>query len=262
MAMPPGSPQISPDGRYWWDGKAWQPMPPATSAPPPSPAEAPPSWLATPAPAAQAPAPEPVAYTPPPVYPQQPAPAAWMTPGPPRSRMTTYVTALVLIAVLAAGGFVAWQMTSHTEYTASVQASPSPTMSDYERADRFLNVDLGPALIETNDAVPGVTKNCNSSLPPACKDALVTLNSAMIDLGNAIQNNQRDIPVCIGPAVDQFRNDWQSMEQGLSTAIQGFNQSNRTLILDGLQRFSEVGQFMKPDVDRINKAQQTCSKTI
>src|SRR5262245_40969282 len=241
---------------------------PAAAVPPP-PVAAPaaveqaPSWLATPpAAAAPAPQPEPVAYEPQPVYPQQPAPAAWMAPAPQRSSMTTYVTAAILIGVLAAGGFVAWQMTSHTEYTASVQASPSPTVPDYERADRFLNVDLLPALQEVNNAVPAVNKNCTSTLPPACKDALITLNTAMIDLGNAITNNQKDIPVCIGQAVSQFQNDWQTMEQGLSTAIQGFQQNNRSLIVDGLQRYAVVAQYMKPDVDRINTAEQTCSKTL
>jgi hypothetical protein len=265
MASPPGAaPQISPDGHYWWDGQAWQPMPaaPALAAATAATEQAP-SWLATPSAAeAPAPQPEPVAYQPEPVYPQQPAPMAWATPAPPHSSTMTYVTAAILIGVLAAGGFVAWQMTSHTEYTASVEASPSPTISDYERADRFLNVDLLPALQETTNAVPAVNKNCTSSLPPPCKDALITLNNAMLDLGTAITNNQKDIPVCIGTAVNQFQNDWQGMEQGLSTAIQGFNQDNRSLIIDGLQRYAAMAKFVKPDVDRINTAEKTCSKTL
>jgi hypothetical protein len=271
MASPPGSPPISPDGHYWWDGQAWQPMPAAAPAPAPAPAavEAAPSWLAAPPAASAAPAPAAVAYQPQPAYEQQayqaqydPAPAAWMAPEPPRSRTMTYVIALVLIGIVGAGGYLAYQMTAQNNYTASVQASPSPTISDYERADRFLNVDLLPALQEVNNAVPTVNKNCNSTLPPACKDALITLNTAMIDLGNAITNNQKDIPICIGTAVSQFQNDWQTMEQGLTTAIQGFSQNNRTLIIDGLQRYAEVGQFLKPDVDRINAAEKTCSKTL
>jgi hypothetical protein len=264
MASP--SPPISPDGHYWWDGQAWQPMPTATPPPQaPAPAEAAPSWLAAP-PAAAAPAA--VAYEPQPEYQAQPqyqpgpAPAAWMAPEPPRSRMTTYVLAIVLIAVIGAGAFIAYQMTAKTDYTASVQASPSPTISDYERADRFLNVDLLPAVQELNSSVPAVNQNCNSTLPPACKDALITMNSAMIDLGNAITNNKKDIPVCIGTSVAQFQNDWQTMEQGLSTAIQGFQQNNRSLIADGLQRYAAVAQFVKPDVDRINAAEKTCSKTV
>ena len=39
---PPGA-VISPDGRYWWDGRAWEPVPPPPPAPPPAP---PPSPLA------------------------------------------------------------------------------------------------------------------------------------------------------------------------------------------------------------------------
>lgn len=29
----PSPPQMSPDGRFWWDGQAWQPMPTAPSIP-------------------------------------------------------------------------------------------------------------------------------------------------------------------------------------------------------------------------------------
>ncbi len=29
-ARPDHAPVLSPDGRHWWDGQRWQPMPPAT----------------------------------------------------------------------------------------------------------------------------------------------------------------------------------------------------------------------------------------
>jgi len=267
-AQPPSSPPISPDGHYWWDGQAWQPMP-AAAAPVPAPApavEAPPSWLAVqpgaPAPAPQAPVyPEPAYQQP--AYEQPPAGApSWTTPAPPSNRIWIYMTGLVLIVAIGIAGVFGYSALKNANNTAAVQASPSPIISDYERADRFLNVDLGPALVETNQAMPAVTKNCTASLPPPCKDALITLNTAMLDLGKAMQNYQYDIPVCIGRAVDQFKNDWQGMEQGLSTAIAGFNDNNRTETLEGLQRFAAIGQYLKPDVDRINAAEKTCSKTL
>jgi hypothetical protein len=263
-AQPPSSPPISPDGHYWWDGQAWQPMPAAAASAPA--AEAAPSWLAV-QPQAPAPAPQAAVYPEPvyqqPAYEQPPAGApAWATPGPPSNRLWIYMTGLLLIVVIGIGGVFGYNAFRNANNTAAVQTTPSPIISDYERADRFLNVDLGPALVETNQALPPVTKNCTASLPPPCKDALITLNTAMLDLGRAMQNYQYDIPVCIGRAVDQFKNDWQGMEQGLSTAIAGFNDNNRTEILEGLQRFAAIGQYMKPDTDRISAAEKTCSKTI
>lgn len=272
---------MSPDGHYWWDGQAWQPMPqaaaPAPAAPIPAPAAAaapadePPSWLAAPPPAAAAPAPEPA-----PVYPQQqpqepvysqPAaavPSPWNQPAPASSnRLMIYAAGFLALAVLAAGGvFVYGQLNANSQNVAAVQVSPSPVISDYERADRFLNVDLGPGLVEVNQALPAVSQNCTASLPPTCRNALVTLNKAMLDLGDAMTNYQRDIPTCIGRQVQQFKDDWSGMEQGISMAIGGFDANNRTLILQGLQKFAAIAQYVKPDVNRINQAEQTCSKTV
>src|SRR5690348_4932914 len=272
MATPPGStPPISPDGHYWWDGQAWQPMPqavaPVAAAAPTPAAEAAPSWLAV-QPQAPAPAPAPAPVYPAPVY-QQPAyeqpPAgapAWATPAPPSNRFWIYMTGLLLIVVIAVAGVFGYNALRNANTTAAVQTTPSPTIPDYERADRFLNVDLGPSLVEANQAIPAVNKNCTASLPPACKDALVTLNKAMLDLTQAMQNYQYDIPTCIGRAVDQFKNDWMGMEQGLSSAIGGFDTNNREQILEGLQRFGALAQYIKPDVQRINTAEQTCSKVL
>ena len=269
MATPPAStPPISPDGHYWWDGQAWQPIPqasaPVQAAAPAPAAQEPPSWLAVQPP----PQPPPASFSPEPVY-QQPAyeqppagAAAWATPAPPSNRFWIYATGLLLIVVIAIGGVVGYNALHSAGSTSVAQATPSPIISDYERADRFLNVDLGPSLVEANQAIPAVTKNCTSSLPPPCKDALITLNNAMVDLGKAMQTYQYDVPICIGRQVDQFKNDWNGMEQGLSSAIAGFNDNSRDEIVQGLQRFAALGQYMKPDVDRISAAQKTCSHTV
>ena len=146
--------------------------------------------------------------------------------------------------------------------TASVQVSPSPLISDYERADRFLNVDLAPSLASTNVALPAVTSKCTSSLPPPCKDALIALDKAMGDVDQAMINYQRDIPVCIGRAVQQLKDDWTGMEQGVALAVSGYDANSRALIIQGLQKFAAIAKFVKPDVDRINKAELSCSKTV
>jgi hypothetical protein len=168
------------------------------------------------------------------------------------------------LAVVLIGAFVVYPMLRPSPtYTATARVSPSPLIPDYERADRFLNVDLGPSLVEANQASPAVNSKCTSSLPPPCKDALIALNKAMIDVDDAMTKYQSDVPVCIGRPVAQFQDDWRGMEQGVSMAISGFiANNNRTLILTGLQKFASLSKFLKPDIERINKAEQTCSKTV
>ena len=262
-------PQLSPDGHWWWDGQAWQPVrAPQPPQPAPAPAPAPaaaaaskpewldqaPSWLAEP-PGVAAPAPPPAAVA-------EPAPAPmWQTPPGSGRSPVVYIAAALLIAVIGLGAFVVrGQLAGNQDNVATTQVSPSPLISDYERADRFLNIDLGPSLTETTNALPGVESQCTSSLPPGCKDALIKLDKAMVDVQDAVTQNQRDIPGCIGPAVAQFKYDWNGMEQGVSQAIQGYQANSRDMIISGLQKFASIAQFLKPDVDRIDAAQKTCQK--
>ncbi len=263
----PATPPVSPDGNYWWDGQAWQPMPvpgaPAAAAPVPATQAAPvaadqPTWLDQPLPSLR-PEPAPVV---PVVQEVSPAPS-WQAPTR-GSRTWIYITGALLIVVIAVTGlYLGTQFRNQATNTAAiVSPSPSPIMSDYERADRFLNVDLNPPLAEVVDAIPAINKNCTSKLPPGCKDALIVLNKAMLDVDDAIAKNQSDIPVCIARSVQQFKFDWEGMEQGVSQAIGGFSANSRALIIQGLVKFSSIAKFLDPDITRINKAEAACPKTV
>ena len=227
------------------------------ATPPP---EEPPSWLASPPPTAPQPVAAPPAVAEPPVAePVQP----WNIPvAASPSRSLIYLAGFFLIVVIGAVGFGAYGLLHANTGTTPVQTAESPTIPDYERADRFLNVDLAPALTEADQALPAVTTNCTAALPPPCKDALITLDKAMVDVDTAMANNQRDIPGCIGPQVQQFRDDWSGMEQGVAMAVSGYQSSSRSLIVEGLQKFASIAQFLKPDVARINKAEQGCARTL
>jgi hypothetical protein len=180
------------------------------------------------------------------------------------SRSWIYVTGAALIGVIAVTGiYVGSQLRTYGQSTAAVVSpSPSPIISDYERADRFLNTDLGPPLAEVIDATPAVKKNCTSKLPPACKDALIVLNRAMVEVDDAIAKNQADIPVCIARPVQQFQFDWRGMEQGLSQAIGGYNANSRSLIVSGLAKFGSTAQYLNADIKRIDTAHASCPRTV
>ena len=263
----PATPPISPDGNYWWDGQGWQPMPfpgaPAAVLPSQATQAAPvavaqPTWLDQPLPSLQ-PEPAPVV----PVVQEVASAPAWQAPAR-GSRTWIYITGALLIVVIAVTGlYLGTQFRNQARNTAAVVSpSPSPIISDYERANRFLNVDLGPPLSEVVTVMPSVQAKCTSKLPPACKDALIGLNKAMLDVDDAMSKNQSDIPVCIARSVQQFKFDWEGMEQGVSQAIGGFNANSRALIIQGLVKFSSIARFLKPDITRIDKAEAACPKTV
>ena len=270
-SSPPGSPPISPDGNYWWDGQAWQPMPfpgAQVAAAPPQVAQAAPvaanqpAWLDQPLTPVVEAAPN---LMPEPALIQEPMVQPWNSAAPRgRSRTWIYATGALLLVVMSVTAlYVGSQLRLYGQNTAVVVSpSPSPIISDYERADRFLNVDVTPPLAEVNDAVPAVNKNCTSKLPPTCKDALIVMNTAMVGVDDAIAKSQADIPVCIARPVQQFQFDWRGMEQGVSQAIGGFTAKSRSLIIAGLVKYFEIAQYLKPDIDRINKALAACPKTV
>jgi hypothetical protein len=184
----------------------------------------------------------------------------WNTPVPASAaRGLIYIAGFVALALIAAAGLGIYVLKSSGKVPV-LQAS-SPQGSAYDRADHFLNVDLSPSLTEANNALPPVARDCNADLRPPCKASLIVLDKAMLDVNDAIASNQRDIPPCIGRAVQQFRDDWSAMEQGVAQAISGYTSGSRALALQGLQRFTDLGKLVKPDVDRITASEASCSRS-
>jgi hypothetical protein len=201
-----------------------------------------------------------------PLPPAQEAPEevpAWVTPQPKSSRVWIYLTGLLLIIVIAGGGiWIRGQfIANQADDAASLQASPTPLLSDYERADRFLNIQLTPAFAALVTPLQNVQRDCSAkTMVPACKPDLIATNQAMITGDDAL-NQQRDIPGCIARELNQFKYDWQGMEQGVSLAISGYNDNSYDLYLQGMVKFAEIAQYIKPDMDRVTTAEKSCSKT-
>jgi hypothetical protein len=206
--------------------------------------------------------PPPEVPVPPPLEAPPEAPA-WATPQPKSSRLWIYLTGLLLMIVIAGGG--AWVrgqiIANQASDQAAAAASPTPLLSDYERADRFLNIDLTPAFAALVAPLQNVEKDCSpKTMVPACKPDLIATNQAMIGGDDAL-SRQRDIPACIAREVNQFKYDWQGMEQGVSLAISGYNDNSYDLYLQGMVKFAEIAQYIKPDMDRISAAEKGCPTT-
>ncbi|HET9782332.1 MAG TPA: hypothetical protein VFR33_11210 [Candidatus Dormibacteraeota bacterium] len=184
-------------------------------------------------------------------------------PQPKGSRLWIYLTGVLLIIVIAGGGiWVRGQFLAGSNDQSGVLSSPTPLIPDYERADRFLNTDLAPALAATVTPLQNISKDCSAKTMTApCKPDLIALNQAMLGADDAL-DQQRDIPGCIAQQVNQFKFDWQGMEQGVSLAISGYNNNSYDLYLQGLVKFAGLAQYLQADVNRINTAENSCAKTI
>jgi len=188
---------------------------------------------------------------------------AWVTPQPKSSRLWIYLTGLLLIVVIAGGGiWVRGQILANQAADQGAAVSPPPRLlSDHERADRFINVQLTPVFAALVTPLQGVERDCNPrAMTAPCKPDLIATNQAMI-AGDDVLNRQRDIPACIAREVNQFKYDWQGMEQGVGLAISGYNDNSYDLYLQGMVKFAEIAQYIKPDMDRITTAEKTCSQT-
>ena len=172
------------------------------------------------------------------------------------------MTGLLLLIVIAGGGVWVRGQFLADQQNQLAQSSPTPLIPDFERADRYLNTTLAPALTATVTPLQNINKDCSArTMTAPCKPDLIALNQAMLGADDAL-NQQRDIPGCIAAQVNQFKFDWQGMEQGISLAISGYNNNSYDLYLQGIVKFAGLAQYLHPDFDRIDAAEKTCSKTV
>jgi hypothetical protein len=155
MSVGIGPPQVSPDGKWVWDGQKWLPLPSEGAAAPPFEAASIPYIAPVIAPESE---PAPVAY----VY----TPPALVTPlweQPARSGPSMYsfgalgaVGIVLVLVLLNATNIISipWPGASSGPTVTMIHGSPKPLVSDYVLADHFLNLSLGPAIVRLADTLP------------------------------------------------------------------------------------------------------------
>ncbi len=273
-AITPGAAPISPDGRFWWDGQAWQPLytpdgmwrwsgqawvqlaepygaevSPGVAQPG---LEAAPAWLDPSAAAVLAP---------PPVAAVDPMPVPAYSP-PPRVGLRPFIYlggALLVAAIVLTGWIFRDQLRAQPLDYSSTLASPSPSPSgtEYDRAQRFLNGLLSPSIDQVNQTLPGIQAACTPDLPVACRDAISATDQKVLATSKAIAS--ADIPPCIATAMAQFNRDWLGIESGLELSLSGYQDNSKQLIIDGLQRVLGYAGYLKADAAAVNAAEPSCA---
>ena len=265
MSVGLGPPQVSPDGKWIWDGQKWLPIPEATWEP--AAAALIPQVAVIAAPVQRRvevspldiPPPEPAAFSYPVAVVETPVTPLWEEPV--RSGRTMYIyvgaaaVVLVMLMVLLSSNII--QLPWPGSASSPASQSPRPTISDYARADR-LNTTLAPALVKVGPTLPALQSACTGTLSNACLAALNAARQQMTELLAMIDHG--DIPACIASGTTTLRYDLQSMAGGLDMSVNGYQDYNGAEVYQGVYRFAYFGRSLKADTAAINTLKAKCSK--
>ena len=229
MSVGVGPPQVSPDGKWVWDGQRWVPIP-----------------------SMEVVAPEPTI-------------PLWQQRTPSGPSIYRYAAGAAVVIVLLLVGLnatniiqIPWPGSSPT--VTMVHGSPKPLVSDYDQASRFLGLSLGPAIVSLANTLPAVKSGCTGTLSAQCYTALNATNDQMNNTLAIIDKG--GIPPCISIGVKQFRADLQNMGGGLGVALRAYRDNSVDEINAGLQQFASVAQALEPDATTIDSEVNNCSKVI
>jgi hypothetical protein len=254
MSVGLGPPQVSPDGKWIWDGQKWLPIPPSDPV----------------APAASipysAPQVEPAAF----VYPAEVSPPLWQQPAGP-TQLSPYrigaagaVVLVLILVLLNATNIISipWPWVAAGPTVTMIHASPRPIVSDYVLADRFLNGELEPAIVSLANTLPAVQASCApaNNLSSACRTAVNATNAQMLNVLSVIDH--AGIPNCIAIGTKALRNDLQGMSGGIGASLHGFQDNSSDEVNNGIYHFAFVAQSLQPDANMINAEVPTCSKVL
>lgn len=284
MADPSG-PTKSPDGRYWWDGKAWQPIAtlPAPASSSPSPADAGgtttpeqegwPAWLPR-NPHSEAVLDDALAQEALPPLPHRPAPARPTAPTEPRLRRPSPIVqlvrlnpawipkdprmlvlggaALVLligigITVGALGNF--GQGSAHPAPSGSSRPQATPSGSLSAQADSLVNKSLSPAVAAVIRTQAPVDANCGS-YSARCRDSLLATNLELQNVLTII--NRGPVPACIGDPTRKVQASAQTMDDGVKLALSGFLGNNQDTIGAGLRSYGAASPGLRSSMDALS----------
>ena len=265
MSVGLGPPQVSPDGKWIWDGQKWLPIPEPTWEPaaaaliPQVAVVAAPVQRVVQVSPLEIPPPEAAAFSYPVAVVETPVTPLWEEPV--RSGRTMYIyvgaaaVVLVMLMILLSSNVI--QIPWPGGASSSASQSPRPTTSDYVRADG-LNAKLAPALVKVGPTLPALQSACTGTLSNSCRTALNAARQQMTDLLTMIDRG--DVPPCVDTGTAALRFDLQSMAGGLDMSLNGYPDNSGAEVYQGIYRFAYFGRSLKADAAAITTQKAQCSK--
>jgi hypothetical protein len=256
---PAGPPRISPDGKWVWDGKQWLPVARREAVFP--------AWSV----AAQQPAPAPVAAQPelapiPVIGPEgeeveeepafnpytyaAPAAPAWERPQTGFNKYL-YIAAGVVVLLIAAvvlNSLGPFQFPWMASDVVAPRPSPTPSLAartDSSQADRLLSGYLSPAFGTLGQKVAIQNEVCTGLLAFSCRDALRDTDQQLKNVIAIV--GRQTAPACIAAPMTKMKGDLAAMDAGLKLALKAYADNSTSELTQGLANYHNADLAVTAD---------------
>jgi len=256
---------LSPDGTHRWDGKAWVPVRLAATAPVAAAPGEVPSWLPAESAAALRGPPEFAAST---SAPAEPMPS-WSA-EPKRGRpwvmwgAVAVGAALILLVFLSVKDILPPLPSLPTFDSGKpparvpARATPDLSLTQHQRADKLINVQLPPTLVDAGQAEQTMVADCGGGhqLDPACR---LAMSDTYHKLGAIVdQIDRSDVPPCIQAPLQDFRNRVNLAANDLAQAIQYYDSKDGAHESQLIDDYVRVIQSTAPLAQAVQTAFNAC----
>ena len=266
-ASPPQQPpQMSPDGQWVWNGTEWQPVGTHRSVFP--------SWNSIRVEPAQPAAetaravmtqPEPVMTYPVYAVAEVAAPPLWQRQSTGMNKYLYWaaggiVLVIAVILVNSMAPFIEWPWLRSDATPAAAGLPPLATRSDYARSDRFLHLELTPAMAALTPTFQVLKETCVGILTVSCQSAIAATDKQVKVVLAAI--NHETIPFCIAAPVTRLRADLVATDTALQTGLKGYTDNSKIEVDQGVALFNRTSAPLAADAAAVAPASRTCETEV
>jgi hypothetical protein len=270
---PQRPPQVSPDGKWVWDGTEWQPVAGRDSGhtavfPAFNPAALQASMVDPTTPASPTPfgaAPPAVNYAASYSAPQQTSAPLWQV-KPGHWNKYLYVVAGVVVLVIA-GIFLSSLGPITLPWFASagpVVSRPGPSelsaRTDYAAANRFMTDHITSDIVSLNKTITAQVLSCNGVLTVGCQDAMTVTDGKVQDALAVI--NTESFPLCLATNVGNVKFQLQRLHGFLHDAFTAYTDSSKKELLSALAGFYAVDHALQLAFNATQAAANVCDTQL
>ena len=138
------------------------------------------------------------------------------------------------------------------------RATPDLSLTQHQRADKLIKLQLSPALVATSQAEQTMSIDCSSGhqLDPACRADMADVYHRLTAIVDQI--DRADVPPCIQVQLQDYRNHLNLGAQLLAQGVSAFDRHDGDSVTASLQDFTRNLQASVASGQAVQAADNAC----